>query len=317
MGLAKLFEQVRLRAHFRQVVAELRARDVSRLAAPERAMRDKLIAELVRYARRGVFPRNVDFADRRVPYFVDAADTRCAMAHLIDATGERAYVDRVRNLRNNGYVRELARDARLRVPLLAWLQAAGLTAAEAARIQPAYCFETKANACFCNYAQSTDGVVIVTVTDQTLDNMIARVDALHGNTGALTIGQSITLSAAGVGAHPGDALLVPLRPPGEGTSMFQFPFRLDGDEVILDQCDVEVPVLTKTDAIAAVMAANDSCDAYLTMRDSTWGESQCEEGGNNDEDGGCAIAGAASPLAISAALAAALWTRRRPASARR
>jgi hypothetical protein len=316
MGLAKLLEQVRLRAHFRQVIAELRARDVSELAAPERAMRDQLIVELARYARRGVFPRNVDFATRRMPYFVDASGTRCAMAHLIDATGERAYVDRVRDARNNGYVRELANDARLRVPLVAWLQAAGLTAAEAARIQPAYCFETKANACFCNYTQPSDGVVIVTVTDQTLDNMVARIDALHGNTGALAIGESITLSAAGAGAHPGDALLVPLRPSGEGTSMFQFPFRLDGNEVILDQCDADVPVLTKTDAIAAVMAANDSCDAYLAMRDSTWGESQCEEG-TNDDDSGCAITSAASPLAIGAALAAALWTRRRPASARR
>src|SRR5215510_12107593 len=102
MGLAKLLEQVRLRAHFRQVLAELRARDVSHLAAPERAMRVRLIGELVRYARGGEFPRNVDYADRRMPYFVDASGTRCAMAYLIESTGERAYVDRVREVHNNG-----------------------------------------------------------------------------------------------------------------------------------------------------------------------------------------------------------------------
>jgi hypothetical protein len=309
MGLAKLLEQVRLRAHFRQVLGELRAREVSHLAAPERAMRERLIVELARYARGGEFPRNRDFADRRMPYFVDASGTRCAMAHLIESTGERAYVDRVREVRNNGYVRELASDARLRMPLLAWLQAAGLTAAEAARIQPAYCFETKANACFCYSVQPVNGVVIATATDQRLDGLIARVDSLHGDTGTMTIGQMITLDATG--AHPGDGLLVPVRLETSGPA-FDYPFRLDGNEVVLGaQCEAShIPALTKSEAIAAVLAQtsnSDGCSMKLETYDSEWGESQCDETQN---DGGCAIADAGSPLAIGAALAAALWTRR-------
>ncbi len=310
MGLAKLLEQVRLRAHFRQVLAELRARDVGHLAAPERAERERVIVELERYARRGRFPVNRDFADRRMPYFVDASGTRCAVAHLIDSTGERELVERVRRTRNNGFVRELAPDRALQ----AWLRAAGLTVAEAARIQPSYCFVTKAEACFCSDAYASDGVVIATATDQTLDSVLARIDTLHGNTGALTVGQSITVSAS-TGAHPGDALLVPVYV-NQGTAMFETPFRLDGDSVIL-ACDLDVPALKKADAIAAILTTDSaSCAMHLADVDDTWGESQCDDMPGNPDDGGCRVAGDGTPLAIGAALAAALWARRRPLRAR-
>lgn len=312
MGLAKLLEQVRLRAHFRQVLAELRERDVGHLAGPERDQRERVIGELARYARRGRFPENRDFADRPMPYFVDASGTRCAVAHLIDSTGERELVERVRRTRNNGFVRELAPDRALQ----AWLRAVGLTVAEAARIQPSYCFVTKAEACFCNDAYSSDGVVVATATDQTLDSVIARVDTLHGNTGALAVGQSIMVSTSS-GAHPGDALLVPVYV-NQGTAMFATPFRLDGDSVVLS-CDLDVPTLKKADAIAAILTTDSAaCAMHLSDIDGAWGESQCDDmPGDPNDDGGCRVAGDGTPLAIGAALAAALWARRRPARATR
>ncbi|HEY5923389.1 MAG TPA: hypothetical protein VIV11_17035 [Kofleriaceae bacterium] len=309
--MAKLLEQVRLRIHFHRVLGELRSRDVSHLAEPERNMRNRLVLELERYARGGLFPQNLDFEDRRMPYFVDASGTRCAMAHLIDSTGERDLVDRVRATRNNAYVRELAPDRALQ----AWLRGAGLTVAEAARIQPAYCFETKAQACFCNTVQPSDGVLTVTATDQVMDGVVARIDVLHGNTGTLTVGQSITVDYTA--AHPGDAMLVPVRL--QPAVDFGYPFRLDGNDVILSGgCDAaHVPTLSKADAIAAVLAqtTSDGCAMKLETFSSEWGESQCDDTPN--DDGGCAIAGAGSPLVLGAALAAALWTRRRPLFARR
>ena len=127
-------EVVRLRAHFDSVDAELRARDVSGLSAAQRAKRARLIAALRDYRDAGVFPVNTDFPGERVPYFVDHAGTRCAMAELIAVSGRRDIVDRIALTRNNAYIHALVDDA----ALVAWLDSAGLTVDEAARIQPKY-----------------------------------------------------------------------------------------------------------------------------------------------------------------------------------
>ena len=85
-------EVLRLRRHFAIVERELLARDVSQLAPAQRDARARHIARLRAYARRGVFPKNTDFPDRFVPYFVDRVGTRCAMAHLIEEAGQGAFV---------------------------------------------------------------------------------------------------------------------------------------------------------------------------------------------------------------------------------
>lgn len=56
------------------------------------------------------------------------------MAHLIDSSGRRDIVARVAASRNTAHVAELAGDA----ALVDWLDEHGLTAAEAAQIQPEY-----------------------------------------------------------------------------------------------------------------------------------------------------------------------------------
>src|SRR4051812_43112355 len=80
-------ETARLRAHFREVLAELRPREVVHLSASQRAQRVRLLGQLARYAKAGRFPRNLDAPGLQIPYFVDAFGTRCAMAHLIESTG--------------------------------------------------------------------------------------------------------------------------------------------------------------------------------------------------------------------------------------
>lgn len=69
-----------------------------------------------------------------MPFFVDARETRCAMADLVESSGGRSIVDRVASRANNAFVRDLDSDEELR----AWLADHDLTLAEAARIQPAY-----------------------------------------------------------------------------------------------------------------------------------------------------------------------------------
>jgi len=59
------------------------------------ARRDSNIARLRCYAAAGEFPLNTDFPGRLVPYFVDKADTACAVAHLMRMDGQQALVERI------------------------------------------------------------------------------------------------------------------------------------------------------------------------------------------------------------------------------
>jgi len=132
-GLSTDPEVARLERHFDAVDAELRARDVSALTPAQRASRSRLIEWLEEYRDAAEFPRNDRFAVA-TPFFRDDSGVLCAMAWLIDRSGRSDIVSRVAATRNNAYIPELAGDP----ALLAWLDSAGLTVAEAARIQPAY-----------------------------------------------------------------------------------------------------------------------------------------------------------------------------------
>jgi len=131
--LAGSGEVARVQEHLRGAEASARAADPRALTPAQRARRVEVLDELTRYRARGEFPRNLDFA-ARTPSFIDDRGVRCAMAHLIETFGGAVLVARVAATANHAYVRELAADPELR----AWLDAHGLTVAEAARIQPSY-----------------------------------------------------------------------------------------------------------------------------------------------------------------------------------
>lgn len=126
-------ETVRLRAHFDFVLIELRARDVSALSPAQQAARAVHIARLQEYRDAGVFPRNL-VSREATPVFVDPFGTHCAMGYLIARSGRTDIVSRVATSRNLARIPQLADD----VALIAWLDSAGLTVAEATRIQPKY-----------------------------------------------------------------------------------------------------------------------------------------------------------------------------------
>jgi len=127
-------EVARLRAHFDSVVAELRLPTALPLTPAQRTVRATLIGWLREYREAGSFPRNDRFPERAMPFFRDSRGVLCAMAYLIDRSGRRDLVDRVASTRNNAFIPELAGDPELRT----WLDSAGLSVAEAARIQPFY-----------------------------------------------------------------------------------------------------------------------------------------------------------------------------------
>ena len=127
-------EVARLRAHFDSVDAELRQAATRDLSPAQRAARATLIGWLREYREAGSFPLNDRFSDRAMPFFRDSRGVLCAMAYLIDRSGRHDLVNTVAATRNNAFIPELAGDPELRT----WLEGAGLSVAEAARIQPFY-----------------------------------------------------------------------------------------------------------------------------------------------------------------------------------
>jgi hypothetical protein len=127
-------ETTRLRAHFDSVGLELRAPMARPLTSAQRESRATVIAWLRDYREAGSFPRNDRFHDGAMPFFRDSRGVLCAMAYLIKRSGRGDLVDRIAATRNNASMRELAGDP----DLTAWLDSTGLSAAEAARIQPFY-----------------------------------------------------------------------------------------------------------------------------------------------------------------------------------
>jgi hypothetical protein len=126
-------DRLRIRAHLERVERELWARDTSSLAPGARLARARALDALHAYSERGVFPRNTRHPGERMPYFIDDEGRACAMAHLIRASGSPVLAETVRIRENN------ARVAAMTTDLGPWLEENGLTAEEAARIQPTYC----------------------------------------------------------------------------------------------------------------------------------------------------------------------------------
>ncbi|MCY1064608.1 hypothetical protein OV090_07540 [Nannocystis sp. RBIL2] len=261
-------ERVRLRAHFREVMAELRARDVSELSDAQRQARARLIAELERYAAAGRFPHNHCVPGHRVPVFVDGHGTRCAVAHLIESTGHAALVARVAASRNLGWIHEIAADAELR----RWLDECGISAAEAGRIQPSYCFSTKAEACFCNGQDDAVGVIEATYLAEGAEyTFTARVDAVHGGVNA-KVGDEIVVTE--YGELDSDSMLIVV---GWGDESYDSPSAVRADGTVDPGCYYKVPPLRKEDAIDAVLSGD--CVAHLGELHRKWSQSICRSNG--------------------------------------
>jgi hypothetical protein len=155
-------ERARVHAHFLRVERRVRRASPRRLGPVQRLTRALLLDELGQYRRAQRYPINRDFAGKQVPYFIDEAHTRCAVAHLLEVGGQAALVQKISRERNHARVRELANEA----ALVSWLRAAGLSLEEAALIQPSYCglpgAGTVASAC-CQFVGSStllEGTVV-------------------------------------------------------------------------------------------------------------------------------------------------------------
>lgn len=119
-------EVTRVRAHLTTVYRELQS-------TPMTPARERVLADLERYIEAEQYPTN-ETSIASTPIFIDDDGARCAMAALIEASGEPELVQRIARDHKYAYIRELAGDAEL----VRWLAAHDLTLDEAARIQPSY-----------------------------------------------------------------------------------------------------------------------------------------------------------------------------------
>ncbi len=132
MQFAPLPAQVAAKqARLRNVVAELRARDVSDRSLATQAARARSLDLLAAYAERGDFTLHHELWPRELPLFIDERGTRCALAFVLDGSGETDAVVRLASECNDAYLNEIDDDPEVaRV-----LDRLGLTLDEAAYIQ--------------------------------------------------------------------------------------------------------------------------------------------------------------------------------------
>jgi hypothetical protein len=287
-------ERARVREHLvgAQRSAQRRRVRLDPLAALCRAL---LLDELGRYRRRGLFPLHPGGA-REIPQFIDAHGTRCAVAHLMQITGQGELVRRIAETDNAASVHALAR-----LPELgAWLAAAGLSLDEAARIQPAYCYYHEADACFCSTDWSAGQVDPSGVTGLAVGAIVAldervirvRVDHIGGTLPGLAVGDERELGR-GLAADARGALDVgsELLLGYDSTASMsdagapalirvQPQLAIDGSSVTCsyNSATANRPVSVDT-ALDALLAMGGGCIDILANDDSGWNQRTCDNSG--------------------------------------
>jgi hypothetical protein len=286
-------ERERIVLHLREAERLARTRELSRLDPLRRLVRALLLGELAHYRKRELFPQNPDF-QQPTPFFVDAAQTRCAVAHLLEMGGEPGLVQHIARERNHARVAELSNESRLR----AWLDAAGLTLQEAAAIQPTYRFSRAE--CVCGGAfgspgllggKPADGVLVGTVVDTNSNGALMRVDMIYGDAEDYAVDQELRVEPAfSEDAELSSTLVVPVHSPGAKADdqdagarrLIGAVLAPDGTYSCLTE-DWKLGPLRQSELIAALRA--DDCKAKLTSFDARWGEMR----GGDDPTARCSV----------------------------
>ena len=317
-SLASLTEVKAVKSHFRSVLWFLRQRRPAGLDPAQKAARALLLDELEVYAARGVFPLNTQFPGERRPTFIDEAGTRCAVAHLLDMSGEESLALEVRDRMNFAPVSEIAEDLRIG----AWLEAAGFTREEIALVQPSYCSDTPSS-CVCDASIAENADFSLVSYRSTRAGLV--VTEVHRGVPSIEVGLRII--------GPGDSSEAKASPsPTSGNEIERIawvglPMRNRADEmytrlVPASELTVEnggircssmgarsLP-LSKELAVKALLSPSpDACRAYLTSLDERWDDTSCPS------QGGCdmtpLVGSSPASLAVLAAIVGAIAARRR------
>jgi len=126
-------EDARVQTHLEYTEQLLRSKEVSTLTKEQKENRSKMLDLLNEYSTAGVFPRNHDYPDKRVPCFIDKDERICAVGYLIEKTIGRQAAEDINSKYKYDYVLAM-NDPKIDD----WVASSGLTKEEYATIQPTY-----------------------------------------------------------------------------------------------------------------------------------------------------------------------------------
>jgi hypothetical protein len=145
-----------IQEHLEYTEQYLRSKNVSGLTSSQLQNRLHSLDVLHAYGLRGQFPQNHDFPVR-IPYFIDAHGTACAVGYLIIESGHTDLAEMIQARGNNDYLLDMNYPE-----LTAWVAQSGFTANELALIQPGYLPSTT----WSTYGTGTNGYVqAITTSD--------------------------------------------------------------------------------------------------------------------------------------------------------
>jgi hypothetical protein len=126
-------ENKRLQTHLKYVEKLLRRKDISSLTKEQKENRLKMLDLLNEYWTAGIFPKNYDYPDQRMPCFIDKDGNICAVGYLIEQTAGRQTAEEINSKFKYEYL--LAMNDQT---VDSWIQSSGLTKEECAMVQPTY-----------------------------------------------------------------------------------------------------------------------------------------------------------------------------------
>lgn len=169
-----VLDDLRVREHLRRAEAALRESAAEDRTLAQQRRRRRQLDRLRAYWQRGRFPRN-DASPDRVPCFVGAVGTDCAVGYLLREAGRGDLADRIAETDRTVGLEDLGSaagdevgrpvddDPDWHAEFDAWLDRNGLDLAEAARIQPTYGvsveFATTCGPLSCRLAAVLSGLV--------------------------------------------------------------------------------------------------------------------------------------------------------------
>ena len=272
----RLQEVHAVQAHFQAVLWLLRQRRPPGLDPAQKKVRALLLDELEAYAARGTFPKNTHFPDERRPTFIDEDGTRCAVAHLLELSGEGPLALSVRDRMNFAPVTEIVEDSRF----VAWLGAAGFTREEVALVQPSYCAERRTECVCFNQPDWYKGASLVTYQRKGWGYEITEV---HTATPGVAVGQRLTIPESLREEPEGTEYLGYVFPPygGDGGPADPVPssrgsFAFEGGKTACEKSSCAPLRLTKAEALKALLSPSPAaCSDYLVSLDDQWDEGGC------------------------------------------
>ena len=126
-------ESSKLQTHLKYVEKLLRSKDISSLTKEQKENRLKMLDLLNEYWTAGIFPKNYDYPNQRIPCFIDKDGNVCAVGFLIEQTAGRQITEEINSKFKYEYLLAM-NDQKID----SWIQESGFTKEECAMIQPTY-----------------------------------------------------------------------------------------------------------------------------------------------------------------------------------